>query len=78
LRQRSAPLRMAVSLGFVAALYVSHLYAVGVYGLAIAAYEIDAWLQRGRPFDRRLVGQVLTLGVPFLPVVPLLAASATW
>lgn len=78
LRPRGVALRLVVSFGFVAATYVSHLYAAGVYGLAIAAYEIDAWLQRGRPFDRRLFGDMLMIGVPFLPVLPLLALSATW
>jgi hypothetical protein len=78
LRERAAALRMAVSLVFVAGLYVSHLYTVGVYGIAIAAFELDAWIQRGRPFDRRLAGTLTVIGLPFLPVVPLLLASATW
>lgn len=78
LRERGVATRLLVSLGFVAATYVSHLYAAGVYGLAIAAYEVDAWMQRGRPLDRRMLGDILMIGVPFLPVVPLLALSATW
>lgn len=78
LRNRPVVLRIAVSALFVAGTYVSHLYAAGIYGLAILAYELDVWLQRGRPLDRRLMGDVLMIGVPFLPALPLLAASATW
>jgi hypothetical protein len=78
LRPRGVALRLAVSFGFVAATYVSHLYAAGVYGLAIAAYEIDAWIQRGRPLDKRMLADLLMIGVPFLPMLPLLAESATW
>lgn len=78
LRERNVALRLGVSFVFVALTYVSHLYAAGVYGLAILAYEVDDWIQRGKPLDRRVPIDLAMIGVPFLPLLPLLAMSATW
>ena len=40
LRRRALPWRLLVSTGFVLLLFVCHLFAVGVYGIGILAYEL--------------------------------------
>lgn len=76
--ERSIALRMAVSAVFCFVLYVCHLYAVGLYGLAIGSFELWAWAKRGFRLDRGFAGALAALIVPVLPVVPLLMASSTW
>jgi len=77
LRERSFMLRAPVSLVFVAALFFCHLYAVGIYGIGVLA--IETW----RLWDRRDLGlgrradEFVAAGMPFLPVLPLLAMSPT-
>jgi hypothetical protein len=90
LRESSAMLRLSVSTLFVVALYLCHLFAVGVYGLALLAYELRRlWIEyaRLRALDpARSAGAVLTpllvdfvaCGLPFLPVLPMLMMSPTW
>jgi hypothetical protein len=70
LRRSSAVLRGAVSLAFVLALFVSHLSALGLYGLALLGHEA-AILRAGDPAIRRRVPDILALVLPFL-VVPVL------
>ncbi len=78
LHERSLAWRMIVSAVFCFLLYVCHLYAVGLYGLAIGSYELWAWSRRRFRFDRALVLSLVALIVPVLPLVPLLLHSATW
>lgn len=78
LREKPWPWRMLVSTGFVVALFFCHLFAAGVYGVGLLAYELDRLRQtRGRPLAPRLVAFVCA-GLPFLPILPLLMASPTW
>ena len=78
LRERAIAARMAVSAAFCVVLFVCHLYAVGLYGLAIGSYELWEWGRRRFRFDRRLVVELAVLIVPVLPLVPLLMGSSTW
>jgi hypothetical protein len=78
LRERAWPWRMAVSAAFAIALFFCHLFALGVYGLALLAIEIGRlWSRRSEPLLPRLVDFCAT-GLPFLPVLPMLLASPTW
>jgi hypothetical protein len=81
LRERHVALRLAVSSLFVILLFFCHLFALGTYGLALLAFELNRlWAQPGtppRPLAVRLADFVAT-GLPFLPVLPLLMMSPTW
>ncbi|HEU5274510.1 MAG TPA: hypothetical protein VFU97_12675 [Xanthobacteraceae bacterium] len=78
LRERAWPWRFAVSTFFVGALFFCHLFALGVYGVALLAIESGRlWALRAQPLRPRLVDFVAT-GLPFLPVFWLLLASPTW
>lgn len=77
-RERPVVVRLAVSAVFCLVLFVCHLYAVGLYGLAIGSWEAWAWAKRGFRFDRRLPIDLAVLIVPVLPLVPLLLSSSTW
>jgi hypothetical protein len=88
LRERALALRLAVSTLFVLALFFCHLFAVGVYGLGLLAFELQRLLalrwREPLPLqgaaERRLspwLDFVLS-GLPFLPVIPLLLMSPTW
>ena len=78
LRDRAWPLRLATSSVFVVALFFCHLFALGVYGLALLAIELrQLVIARERSVGLRLLDFVTT-GLPFLPVLPLLLASPTW
>src|SRR2546429_6932679 len=90
LRERAMILRLAVSTLFVLALFFCHLFAVGVYGLALFAFELQRLLAlRARKRaalacepapQRQLPAWVdfVASGIPFLPVLPLLLMSPTW
>jgi hypothetical protein len=90
LREASPWLRLSVSTLFVLALYLCHLFVVGVYGLALLAFELRRlWTEyaRRRALDpTRSAGRVLApllldfvaCGLPFLPVLPMLMMSPTW
>lgn len=78
MRDQALVRRLVVSTLFCLVLFVCHLYAVGLYGLAIGAFEIWAWSGRRFRLDRRLAADVAALIVPVLPLVPLLMGSATW
>jgi hypothetical protein len=78
LRERAWPWRMTTSAAFAVALFFCHLFALGVYGLALLAVELARlWSRRAQPLAPRLVDFVAT-GLPFLPVLPLLLVSPTW
>jgi hypothetical protein len=78
LRERAWPWRFATSTVFVMALFVCHLFALGIYGVALLAIEVGRlWNLRSQPLGRRLVDFVAT-GIPFLPVLWLLLTSPTW
>jgi hypothetical protein len=85
LREHNPVIRLTVSLLFVLALFFCHLFAVGVYGLGLAAFETSRLIEQYRSRGTRtssaklwpLVDFVAT-GLPFLPVLPLLMMSPTW
>ena len=78
LRERAWPWRMTVSAAFAIALFFCHLFALGVYGLALLAVELGRlWSRRTEPLGPRLVDFVAT-GLPFIPVLPMLLLSPTW
>jgi hypothetical protein len=90
LRERSTALRLGVSTVFVLALFFCHLFAVGIYGLGLLAFELRrlwiAYAHRRRLRLTDVVGypsrsplvEFFATGLPFLPVVPLLMVSPTW
>ncbi|MFG1346018.1 hypothetical protein V5F59_14080 [Xanthobacter autotrophicus DSM 431] len=78
LRDKPWPWRYAVSTAFVIALFFCHLFAAGVYGLGLLAFELDRLRQtRGTPLKPRLL-LFVSAGLPFLPIIPMLIASPTW
>src|SRR5215471_11566016 len=90
LRERAMILRLAVSTLFVLALFFCHLFAVGVYGLALLAFELQRLLELRARKPAALVSEpaaqrqlpvwvdFVASGIPFLPVLPLLLMSPTW
>ena len=54
LRERAGWLFVLQSLAFTLALFFCHLYAVGLFLLAIGSYELWSWQQRLFKLDRRL------------------------
>lgn len=77
LRENSWPLRYAVSLVFVLLLFFCHLFAVGLYGVGLLAYEMHReWTRKGR-FTAGRYAAFLSAGIPFLAVLPLLYVSPT-
>jgi hypothetical protein len=85
LRERTLVLRLAASAAFIAALYLAHLFALGVYGLGLLAYELyrlgtiyGAPRPRGQRLPMVPLADFVATGLPFLPVLPLLLMSPTW
>src|SRR5262249_762594 len=90
LRRLALGLRLAVSALFVLPLFFCHLFAVGVYGLALFAFELQRLLALrarkplGLPSEHPTRPQLpawvdfVASGIPLLPVVPLLLMSPTW
>jgi hypothetical protein len=91
LRERNLVLRLAMSSLFILGLFFCHLFAVGVYGVGLLAFELHrlctqlARLYRAAPGDLargtaagRLILDFMISGLPFLPVVPMLMMSPTW
>ncbi len=77
LRDRPWPWRLSASTLFALALFFSHVFAVGLYGMALLAFEL--WrlgARRTAPLASRLVDLAAT-GLPFVPVLALLLASPT-
>jgi hypothetical protein len=74
---RERPWRLLASAIFAVGLFFSHIFAVGVYGLALLAFEL--WRLRQRrsvPLGARLADFAMT-GLPLLPAIALLLASPT-
>lgn len=70
--------RALVSLAFCAVLYVCHLVALGIYGLAIASFEAWRLWQQRPPRVRALLASAAALVPPFLPFLYILLHSPTW
>ena len=78
LRERAWPLRFAVSTLFVLILFICHLFAVGLYGLGLLAFESHRlWARRREPLATRLL-DFLATGAPFIPAALMLLGSQTW
>jgi len=77
LRERRWPLRLTVSAVFSFALFFCHLFALGLYGLGLLAYE--TWrLQAKRGYKRRRsLLDFIASGVPLVAAASLLLASPT-
>jgi len=88
LREHHPVIRLTISLLFVLALFFCHLFAVGIYGLGLIAFEINRLLVHYKSRGSRPAGAAdrtawplvdfLATGLPFLPVLPLLMMSPTW
>ena len=75
LRERSWPLRLAVSAAFAVALFFCHLSALGIYGIGLMAYELLRLWSRGiRPAT---LLDAAASGLVFVPPALLLIASPT-
>jgi hypothetical protein len=78
LRERSWPWRYMASTLFVLALFFCHLFALGLYGLELLAFETHRlWTRRRASLEDRLLDFIAT-GVPFLPALLLLVTGPTW
>ena len=77
LRERPWPQRFLVSQIAVIVLFFCHLFAVGLYGVGLLAYEVYRQWRNLRRFDLRRYAEFLATGIPFLIVLPLLLASPT-
>jgi len=74
---RNKSWRFVASTLFVVALFFCHLFAVGLYGLGLLAFEVQRlWAARREPLAARLPDFVAS-GAPFLAAVVLLLASPT-
>src|SRR5258705_1849716 len=87
LREHHPVIGLTVSLLFVLALFCCNLFAVGVYGLALAAFETSGLIEQYRPRGTRasaasakrwLLADFVATGLRFLRVLPLLMMSPTW
>ncbi len=78
LRRSFAPLRFLASAGFVVALFFCHLFALGVYGVGLLAYECWRLFADTERAPRARARSFLAAGLPFLTAVPLLLKSPTW
>lgn len=77
LRERPWPWRYAASFVFILIIFFSHLFAVGVYGVGLLAFEMHReWQRRGKLTFSRYAA-FLSVGLPFLVVLPLLYVSPT-
>ncbi len=77
-RERAWPVRYIVSALIALALYLCHLFTVGIYGLGLLAFEIWFALSIDRaPLPVRAL-KFASAGLPFLLLVPLLLTSSTW
>src|SRR6202166_4050477 len=84
LRERHWALRVSVSAIFIIALFFCHLFAVGVYGVGLLAFELNRLLTQlarlrhaapghsSGPAAGRLILDFVISGLPFLPVLPML------
>jgi len=78
LREKRWPWRYAASTLFVSALFFCHLFALGLYGLELLAFEVHRlWVRRTPTPTLRSLDFVAT-GAPFLPALLLLVTGPTW
>ncbi|PNR00591.1 hypothetical protein C1S70_00275 [Azospirillum argentinense] len=76
MRERAPWQRGLASLGIVLLLFISHLFALGLYGLTLLAFEgWRLWRSGGWREPRRALPDALAFGLPFLIVPPLLLMS---
>lgn len=75
LREQAPWRRGLLSLAVVLTLFLCHLFAVGLYGMTLLAFE--GWRLSRLPRHARPWGDLATFAVPFLPVLPLILASPT-
>ena len=77
LRDKSWALRASVSASFVVLLFFCHLFGIGMYGLGLCA--VEGWLLFAGPKQnwRKRSVDLLVFGLPFLPVLALMAFSPT-
>lgn len=75
LRERAPWQRVVLSTAVVLTLFLCHLFAVGLYGMTLLAFE--AWRLWRSPDRSTWRADILAFGVPFLPVLPLILASPT-
>jgi len=75
LREKAWPWRLAAAALAVTALFFCHLFALGVYGLGLLAFEL--WRLSGlrRGAWRGGILDFLAAGIPFLIIVPLMLKS---
>jgi len=78
LRENGWLLRFGLATLLVIALFFCHLFAVGLYGLGLLAYELWRALTRTDLSVRRRALEFVLAGLPFLPVFVLLVGSPTW
>jgi hypothetical protein len=76
LRERALLLRLAASTVIVLAIFFCHLYALGLYGLELLAFELHRLWGRRRKGLAPFLDFAAT-GVPFLPALALLLAGPT-
>ena len=77
LRERDRPLRLTVSAVFSIALFFCHLFALGLYGLGLLAFETRRlWAKRGHGVGRGL-HDFIASGLPVAGAASLLLASPT-
>jgi hypothetical protein len=78
LRERPWGWRFGASTLCVLALFFCHLFALGLYGLELLAFESHRlWARRREPLAGRLIDFAAT-GAPFLPALLLLISGPTW
>ncbi len=78
LRRRPWPARYALSAVFAIALFLCHLFSLGVYGLGLLAFEIWFAVSVERSSWPRRAIEFVCAGLPFAPLLPLLVGSSTW
>ncbi len=78
LRERPWPARYVISALFAFALFLCHLFSLGVYGLGLMAFEIWYAVSEERSSVPRRALLFVCAGLPFLPLIPLLIGSSTW
>jgi hypothetical protein len=78
LADRPVVVRSLASAMFCLALYVCHLSAVGLYGLAIGSFELWRLWSRRASLGQVLPQSLAALVLPALPCLALLLQSPTW
>jgi hypothetical protein len=75
LQDRGWPTRLATHTAIVALLFAAHMFALGIYGLAVGLHELwRAWSRRSAWSE--MVGRIAMLGIPSLVFFAAMFASA--